>query len=122
MPRVLVIGFDPAAVPDVDAAAVAPAFEHARRRAADEGIELVECLIALDDSADADLDAALRRGPWDCVVIGGGMRKPDAVVELFEYVVNLVVRLAPSAMLAFNTSPADTVESALRAMKRAPSS
>jgi len=119
MTRILVIGFDPAAVPGVDPDAVAPAFEQARRRADEEGVELVECLIALDDSADAQLDASLKDGRWDCIVIGGGMRKPDAVVELFEYVVNLAIRTAPSVPLAFNTSPADTVESALRALKHA---
>jgi len=119
MVRVLLIGFEPSAVPGVDPEAVTPAFEQARRRAREESVELVECLIALDDSADAQLEAALTNGQWDCIVIGGGIRKPDAVVELLEYVVNTAIRRAPSATLAFNTSPADTVESALRALGHA---
>jgi hypothetical protein len=119
VPRVLLIGFDPAALPQVDAADVAPAFEHARSHADAAGLDLVECLIAPDETADALVRAALRDGVWECVVIGGGIRKPEAVLELFEYVVNLVHRLAPGAALAFDTSPADTVEAALRALAAA---
>lgn len=117
MTRVLLIGFDPAAVPGLDAAALAPAFEHARRRAAEEEVELVECLVGIDEGAGTQLEAALRSQEWDCVVIGGGIRKPEAALEFFEYVVNLVHRRAPAAAIAFNSSPADTVEAALRALR-----
>jgi hypothetical protein len=30
---------------------------------------------------------ALDRALWHCAVIGGGIRKPDPVLEYFEYVV-----------------------------------
>jgi hypothetical protein len=119
MQRVLLIGFDPAAVPQLDVAAVEPAFAHARAQAVEASVELVECLIAPDETADATIRAALGSRVWECVVIGGGIRKPEAVLELFEYVVNLVHRLAPGAAIAFNTSPADTVEAALRALAAA---
>jgi hypothetical protein len=56
-------------------------------------------------------------GSWDCVVIGGGIRKPEPALELFEYVVNLVRQHAPTAVIAFNTSPADTIEAAIRAQQ-----
>jgi hypothetical protein len=67
----------------------------------------------LDGSDDipAVITAALRARPWECVVIGGGVRHD---VELFEQVVNLVRRLAPHAAIAFDSTPADTFEAAAR--------
>jgi hypothetical protein len=38
------------------------------------------------------------------------------VLEFFEYVVNLAHFHAPAAAIAFNTSPADTIEAATRAL------
>jgi hypothetical protein len=64
-------------------------FEHARARAAQEGIDLVECLIQPDESAAAQIRGSLQDGDWDAVVIGGGIRKPEPALELVEYVVNL---------------------------------
>jgi len=48
------------------------------------------------------------------VVIGGGIRKHEPLLELFEKVVNLVRRHAPDAAIAFNSSPEDTADAALR--------
>jgi hypothetical protein len=61
-------------------------------------------------------DAAVRAGArqWECVVIGGGVRKPDDQLELFERVVNLVRRHAPDAAIAFNATPTDTFDAAAR--------
>jgi hypothetical protein len=115
VPKVLLIGFDPAAVPGQDVA-VAPAFAHARRRATQEGVDLTECLVGIDESADAQITGALAAGAWDCVVLGGGIRKPEPVLEFFEYIVNVVHRAAPGSVIAFNTSPADTIDAALRAL------
>jgi hypothetical protein len=113
---VLVIGFDPAALPGHDPAASAPAFEHARVVATQEHVYLAECLIGLDESAEGQIVAALRQKAWDCVVIGGGIRKPEPALPFFERVVNLTRQHAPGAAIACNTSPADTVEAAKRAL------
>lgn len=48
----------------------------------------------------------------DGVVIGGGIRKPDALLGFVETTVNLVRRHAPQATIAFNTTGADSVEAA----------
>lgn len=112
----LVIGFDPAALPGHDAAASAPAFERARTVAAQEGVQLAECLVGLDGSAEGQIVEALGQQPWNCVVIGGGIRKPEPALAFFERVVNLTRQHAPGAVIAFNTSPADTVEAAKRAL------
>jgi hypothetical protein len=114
--RALLIGFDPARVPGLDPAESTWAFARARDRAAEERVDLVECLVAPDESAVAEIEAALVGSSWDAVVIGGGVRKPDAAVPFLEVVANLVARRAPLAAIAFNTSPADTVEAALRAV------
>lgn len=76
-------------------------------------MEAVFCLVGLDGSDDvaAVVTAALRAQPWECVVIGGGVRSE---LELFERVVNLVRRHAPDSAIAFNASPSDTFEAAAR--------
>ena len=55
--------------------------------------------------------------PWHCVVIGGGISKPEAGLELLELVTNLVHRSAPTSAIAFNTSPADSVTVAMWALE-----
>lgn len=71
-------------------------------------------LIELDESAEPAIVAALSELSWDVVVIGGGIRKPEPLLPLFEQVVNLVRRHAPKAAIAFNTSGGDSVEAAKR--------
>jgi hypothetical protein len=61
----------------------------------------------------AVVTAALRARPWECVVIGGGVRNDDQL-GLFEQVLNLVRRYAPGAAIAFNRTPADTFDAAAR--------
>jgi hypothetical protein len=48
------------------------------------------------------------------VVIGGGIRKAEDRLELFERIVNLVHRHAPGAAIAFSGSPVDTFAAAAR--------
>ncbi|MFG2099912.1 hypothetical protein ACGFJ5_04855 [Micromonospora echinaurantiaca] len=113
-PRVLVIGLDPYRVPGPwDPKPVADGIEAGRTRFAERGVGAEFCLLGLDGSDDiaAVVTAALCAQPWQCVVIGGGVRND---LELFERVVNLVRRHAPDAAIAFNTIPADTFEAAAR--------
>jgi hypothetical protein len=53
------------------------------------------------------------------VVIGGGLRLPPKSLALFERVVDLVHKVAPSAAIAFNTRPEDTAEAAASQLKAA---
>jgi hypothetical protein len=48
------------------------------------------------------------------VVIGGGIRKPEPLLEFFEAVVNLVHAGAPAARIAFNTDGGTSLEAVLR--------
>lgn len=116
-PRVLVIGLDPSRVPGPwDPAPVADAIAAGMRRFASAGIEVESCLLALDgsDETEAVVTEALDGGPWAVVVVGGGIRKPEDQLELFERIVNLVRRHAPGAAIAFNSTPGDTFDAAAR--------
>ncbi|MFE6685142.1 hypothetical protein ACFVFQ_01565 [Streptomyces sp. NPDC057743] len=117
MPRVLLLGIDPRAVPGMDGAAIRAALDQELARFSEHAIDASMTLIPLDESADAPesaVVAALSEASWDVVVIGGGIRKPDPLLPLFEQVVNLVRRHAPKAAIAFNTSGGDSVEAAQR--------
>jgi hypothetical protein len=85
-------------------------------RFADAGVGAQTCLFGLDGSDDIEavVVAALEQRPWEVVVVGGGIRKPEELVELFEKVVNLVRRHAPGAAIAFNSTPVDSYDAAAR--------
>lgn len=71
-------------------------------------------LIAFDGTAESAVVASLTKHPWDVVVVGGGIRKTEQALPLFEQIVNLIRRHAPQAAIAFNTSGGDSVEAAQR--------
>ena len=111
------LGLDPFNVPGPwDPQPVADGIEAGRDRFVAHGVGAEFCLIALDGSEDvgAVVSHALGARPWECVVIGGGVRHDD---QLFEQVINLVRLYAPSAALAFNEAPADTFDAAARWIK-----
>jgi hypothetical protein len=116
-PRVLVIGLDPYRVPGPwDPAPVADAIAVGMARFADAGVGVESCLFGLDGSDDIEavVTEALDRRPWEVVVVGGGVRKAEDRLELFERIVNLVHRHAPDAAIAFNSAPEDIFEAAAR--------
>lgn len=111
---VLLVGFDPSTVPGVDAELVNSAIAIGQAKFDEHGIDTRECLVAPDDTAEATITHHLTDGRYDCVVVGGGIRKPEELLEFFELVVNLIHRHAPEAAIAFNTNPTDSAEAALR--------
>jgi hypothetical protein len=78
------------------------------------GFDAKICLIAPGETAEAEIEAALQSGNFSCVVIGAGLRQPPEHLLLFEKTINLVHRLAPDASIAFNSTPADTVQAVQR--------
>jgi hypothetical protein len=109
-----VIGFDPFRVPGPwDPKPVADGIEVGKTRFIEHGVPAEFCLFGLDGSDDVEavITGALCAQPWECVVIGGGVRHQE---ELFEQVINLVRRHAPAAAIAFNATPADTFDAAAR--------
>jgi hypothetical protein len=104
--RVLVVGLDPHRVPGPwDPEPVATAVAAGMAELADAGFAAVGCWVGLDGSDDVEavVTAALAREPWDCVLLGGGLRGGDVV--LFEALVNLTRKHAPRAAIAFNARP-----------------
>jgi hypothetical protein len=121
LPAVLVIGLDPYRVPGPwDPAPVAVAIEESVRRFAESGIDARNCLVGLDGSDDVEavVTAALRERAWECVLIGGGIRKGEEQLGLFELIVNLVRQHAPDAAIAFNRDLADIVDAVARQLAR----
>ncbi|MFJ4716486.1 hypothetical protein [Streptomyces sp. NPDC088785] len=114
MPSVLVVGYDPRAIPGVDGAALRAALDAELARFAEHGIDAAMTLLVHDASSGSTLVTALSERPWDVVVIGGGIRRAEPLLPLFEQLVNLIRRHAPRAAIAFNTSGGDSVEAARR--------
>ncbi len=115
--RVLVIGLDPVKIPGWDPEPVVAAIARGQARFDELGIDADMCLVAPDEDVEAAVVAALTGDDYACVVIGGGIRKHEPLVLLFEQVVNLVRLHAPGAALAFNSTPDDTADAALRWMR-----
>ena len=111
---VLVLGLDPVSIPGYDPEPVLAAIARGQARFAERGISCHLGLVPLDDSTESRIVELLRREPYECVVIGGGIRKEEDLLELFEVVVNLVRRHAPQAAIAFNSTPDDMADAAAR--------
>jgi len=113
---VLLIGLDPRKIAGFDPAPVELAIAMGRKRCVDAGIEVDICLVEIDAAARAIIANVLKAKPYGVVVVGGGIRKPDELVELFEDVIDLIRRHAPQAAIAFNTNPMTSFEAATRRM------
>jgi hypothetical protein len=121
---VLVIGFEPslldfsspdlAAFPDLTAARIlqALAADQASLQALGYDVEL--CLIDLGETAETIVRERLRAKPYDCILIGAGVRTGASHFLLFERLINLLHSKAPQAKLCFNTNPADTAAAVQR--------
>ncbi|MET0133359.1 MAG: hypothetical protein ABW215_07170 [Kibdelosporangium sp.] len=116
--RVLVIGLDPVRIPGWDPAPVQAAIARGQARFGEHGIEADLCLVAPDENPAETIAEALARQDYACVVIGGGIRGHEPLLELFETVVNLVRQHAPGAAIAFNSTPDDTADAALRWLRQ----
>jgi hypothetical protein len=118
--HVLVIGLDPYRVPGPwNPKPVADAIEIGMTALADRGFNAEACLVGLDgrDDVEARVTVALQARPWDCVVVGGGIREPEEQLELFESIINLICRHAPQAAIAFNHTPHDLADAAARGLR-----
>jgi hypothetical protein len=114
MAPVLLIGLDPRTIPGFDPAQVELAIAIGQKRFDEAGIDVDTCLVAIDDQARTTIANALQAKPYGVVVIGGGIRKPDEVVALFEDVIDLIRRHAPQATIAFNTNPVTSLDAVQR--------
>ena len=116
MAPVLLIGLDPRTIPGFDPAPVEIAIAMGHKRFVEAGIEVDTCLVEIGAAARTIIANALQAKPYGVVVVGGGIRKPDELVELFEDVIDLIRRHAPQAAIAFNTNPVTSLDAAIRRM------
>ncbi|MGJ7571290.1 hypothetical protein ACSFBX_12200 [Variovorax sp. RB2P76] len=105
---------DPALPPGFDAAKIHAGIAIGMQQMTDRGWAAELCLVPPDASATELVKKQLEGKSYDCVVIGGGIRIPPKSLLLFEQLVNAVHRAAPSAAIAFNTTPQDTADAAAR--------
>ena len=116
-PQVLVIGLDPYRMSGgFDPEPVARAIEFGMSNLVEHGVGAQSCLFGLDgrDNPEDVVTNALRAQTWECVIIGVGLRKAEAELELFERIVNLVRQNAPGAAIAFNATVPEFYEAAAR--------
>ena len=120
--RVLLIGYDPAAVdfsdpalpPGLNAEKIQAGIDIALKRMRDRGWQAESCMVRPDQDAGPTVERRLASAVYDCVVIGGGVRLSQRHLEVFEVVINAVHKAAPGASIAFNTHPEDSAEAAGR--------
>jgi hypothetical protein len=126
MPRILFIGYipesvdfsDPALPPGMTAEKIHASIAFAMKQFAERGWDADLCLFPPDQTAIPTLKHRLAAKTYDCVVVGAGLRLPPRSLHLFEAVINAIHTDAPSAAIAFNTTPLDTAEAAGRWVDR----
>ena len=116
---VLAIGIDPAfadftTLPGLTPELVRHHIEAQLDQVRAAGFDVESCLIDLGETAEAVVAAALQAKPFDCVMIGAGLREPAPRLLLFETIINSVHSLAPGACICFNRNPADTLDAVQR--------
>jgi hypothetical protein len=125
MTRILFVGqkpetvdfSDPSLPPGFDAEKINAGIAVGVRKIEERGWQGETCMITPDAAGGKMLEHALKSATYDCVVIGGGLRLPPKSLTLFEIVVNIIHKAAPSAAIAFNTKPEDTAEAAGRQLQ-----
>jgi hypothetical protein len=78
------------------------------------GYDVDICLTDFGETAVRVVEEQLRRKPYDCIMIGAGIRVVPSSFLLFEKVLNAVHAHAPQAKICFNTKPSDTAEAIIR--------
>jgi hypothetical protein len=114
--RVLILGLDPHSIPGIDAETASAGLSYGLSRFDGTGLVADQCLIPLDETAEPRILDKLAGRAYDCVVVGGGIRKPEPLLELFEAVVNLIRLHAPGAAIAFNSDGGTSLEAATRVL------
>jgi hypothetical protein len=114
--NILLLGLDPHAIPGIDAAMVDAAIAIGQKRLDDAGLAVDTCLFTPGPAAAPTIVASLTAKPYACIVIGGGVRKPDAMVEVLEQVIALIRAHAPQAVIGFNTNPTTSIDAVLRCL------
>jgi hypothetical protein len=120
--RVLLVGLEPdivdyskSPVPGLTAAKVRAAVEADSAKLESLGYSVKSLYVDDGKTAEAALTKELASGGFDCIMIGAGLRIVPPYFLLFEKLINIIHRHAPtSTKLCFNTNPADTADAVQR--------
>jgi hypothetical protein len=120
--NVLVVGLDPTLIdfsqpgypPGMDAEKVFAGIKSSEEMLTGLGYNVQTCLTDFGETAESVVENDLKQMPWDCVMIGAGVRTVPSNFLLFEKLVNVVHEHAPQAKMCFNQLPADIGESVKR--------
>lgn len=112
---VLVVGLDPTLIdftdpgypPGMSAEKVFAGIKDSEDELTGLGFGVQTCLTDFGETAEAVVLRHLEQHPWDCVMIGAGVRLNPGNFLLFEKLVNVVHEHAPQAKICFNQLPAD---------------
>ena len=120
---ILLIGLDPTlidfSVPDfaatgMDAPKILAGLKSTEQELTRLGYSVQTCLVDFGETAEAVVQKQLKLKPFDCILIGAGIRAIPSNFILFEKLINVVHEHAPHAKLCFNTNPSDSVEAVQR--------
>jgi hypothetical protein len=119
---VLVVGLDPTIIdftqpgypPGMSAEKVFAGMKASEDELTGLGYHVQMCMTDFGETAEAVVEHDLKQHPWDCVMIGAGVRIVPSNFLLFEKLVNVVHEHAPQAKMCFNQLPADIGESVKR--------
>ena len=119
---VLVVGLDPTLIdfsdpgypPGMSAEKVFAGMKSSEEELTGLGYSVGTCLTDFGETAEAVVQNKLAERPWDCVMIGAGVRVNPSNFILFEKLVNVVHEHAPQAKICFNQLPSDTAEAVKR--------
>jgi len=119
---VLVVGLDPTLIdfsdpgypPGMDATKVFAGIKSSEDLLSSLGYDVQTCMTDFGETAEEVVESQLKQKPWDCVMIGAGVRTNPSNFILFEKLINVVHEHAPQARLCFNTLPSDTAAAVKR--------
>jgi hypothetical protein len=119
---VLVVGLDPDLIdfsqpgypPGMTAEKVFAGIRSSEEELTNLGYNVETCMTDFGETAASVVQTHLAQKPWDCVMIGAGVRTVPSNFILFEKLVNVVHEHAPQAKLCFNQLPVDIGESIKR--------
>ena len=122
--KILSIGIDPflidftaleyAAFPGLNAEKVAAGIDNSMKELRELGYDPDKCWIDFGETALGVVTERLDNNDYACVLVGAGIRKPDANFLLFENLINLIHEKAPNAKICFNNSPHDVIKAIQR--------
>ncbi|MEM0911876.1 MAG: SGNH/GDSL hydrolase family protein [Pseudomonadota bacterium] len=117
--KVLMIGLRSDAVdyekwPQLTKEKLEAAFTQVVSELTENGYDAKWCLTDRGETAEKQVVDALNKEQPDIVLIGAGVRTDPDHFLLFEQLINVIHAKAPSAKIAFNTLPYDSLESVKR--------